>query len=167
MRDGLFRLDTSAELWPTSAAVISDATNIREVILDFADTVPIRISPRISYGAVSYHFNYFLRPFRLLHRVEFCYPWSPTNDDVSSFDPEIDKGNSHLKSHAKLSSIRAEHREDDAWRLPFAPSLVPWEQWESRDNWFWQADEGKYLKNSILEGGIVSRNEQFHLQADS
>ena len=90
MKVGLWKVggskDEENRLTLIAPASLSDATNIREVILEFykdhhwwSKTV---IPPFVAYGNISYSSNYFLVSFRKLRRVELSVPqpwFTPAN----------------------------------------------------------------------------------------
>ena len=140
LRTGLFKIDAPAV--HESTALTSDATNIRELELDFVTNKrpsPCRLY--VSHGSILYHFNYFIKAFKALDRVEVSTPWLPSDAaGRDSLTSGIATGNSYLKSTAKLSSVIGYFHEigDIVTRHPRPGG--PWDQW------FWQADEGCHLR---------------------
>lgn len=154
LKIGLFSVDAltthDGSLWPESTALLSDATNIREVTLritNWTNNEPLYVS----HGLVRYHFNYFLKPFKVLDRVEVHLPWNfsspiPIHEDWD-LTPAISGANTHLKTTAKLVSVLAIHDDEEShwWDESTIPGLIgPHEfLWE---RWFWQAEEGQHLR---------------------
>jgi hypothetical protein len=157
MKEGLWKLgvlkDEESVLTPIPPASLSDASNIREVILDFKNSYS-GIPPFLSYGSVAYSLNYFLTSFGKLRRVDLILP--RTNLSISGLpnlerEDKVDEGikmaNARLGVPAKLSSILALHIKDG-----IDASVDQWSQWlELGDEWFWQAEEGLLLKAPALK----------------
>jgi hypothetical protein len=146
LHTGLWKLGVPQEvetsLTPTSQARISDATNIRSVILDFDMWRPIDedLVPFVSHGGVTYSFNLFLSDFHTLKRVELGLGYrifAGKEEDLlrqKRLSDSIELGNSRFGTGAKLSTVTAIHIPEDA------PEGLEFEA-----NWFWKADEGCFL----------------------
>jgi hypothetical protein len=134
---------------PMRQARLSDATNIRSVVLDFTGGVDEDLVPFVSHGMVAYSFNFFLSDFHTLKRVELKLPdRSSTPDEEVNLlrkkrlSDAIELGNSRLGTGAKLSSVTAFH----FWHNFLNDEALFWlDEMESRDNWFWLANEGCFL----------------------
>jgi hypothetical protein len=152
LRTGLFKIN--APTVHESTALISDATNVRELTLEFPNSTPEH-SPTIfyvSHGSISYHFNYFIKTFGVLDRIEIITRWTSSDgNEWDSLTRGIALGNSYLKSKAKLSSVIGRYDPEELVDpinmmldgiLDYSFMLEP-ELW---DRWFWQAEEGNYLR---------------------
>jgi hypothetical protein len=119
MHTGVWNLDVSKGeenfLTPVPQARLSDATNIRSVILDFraADT---ELLPFFPHGGMAYSFNFFLSDFHKLKGVELDLPFRPKTEDQEvdslrekKLSDSIELGNSRLGTGAKLSIVTAYH----------------------------------------------------------
>lgn len=162
MKEGLWKLgvpkDEESVLTPNPPASLSDASNIRELILEFKDKGNFEtFPPFILYGSVEYSSNYLLTSFHKLRRVDLVLPtqnfdivndnWILIQDREEKVADGIKKANARLGVPAKLSRVTALHIEDDDF---MEQTMAPWQQWQqwlgSHDEWFWQAEEGSFLK---------------------
>lgn len=156
MKDGLFRLgisqDNDSLLAPIPFASLSDAANIREVTLRYrtehhCGTHP----PFVLYGRTSYSPNYFLAHFLKLERVSLSV--EPTTRGMitslglsakeKGFSNGIELVNSRLGTSGKLQSVYALHI-DETEVASWSPRMLL--QMKACESWFWQAEEGSYLK---------------------
>jgi hypothetical protein len=168
LHTGLWELGFSKEeegaLSPRCQASLSDATNIRSVVLDFRGRIDEDLVPFVSHGGVAYSFNFFLSDFHTLKRVELELPdrSSTTDEEVNllrkkRLSDAIELGNSRLGSGAKLSSVTAFH----VWYNASDDEVEFWlDEMECRDKWFWQADEGCFLTSkkgatSVKSSGVT------------
>jgi len=158
MKTGLWQLGGSKNeeslLTPIVPASLSEATNIREVILEFKSyhrwyeqTV---IPPFIAYGNISYSSNYFLVSFQKLRRVELIVPqpwftpanlWSVDHSGELRYRDGIKLVNIRLGVLGKMLTVPAlQIQGDDQMQEDEENAL------NAREEWFWQAEEGAFLK---------------------
>jgi hypothetical protein len=134
---------------------LSDAANIREVTIEYQNEGELgtcaAFPPFISFGNMSYSSNYFLVPFQNLKRVELILP-KPYSDGGTLwmslynywekvYSVGIGLANDRLGVLGKLSTVSALHFEEEG---PTMEDLM--EATKLREVWFWQAEEGLFLK---------------------
>lgn len=146
LRTGLFAL---SPLWPDSTALTSDCLNIRELTLVFPTSLGPDSSLFLLYGSMSYHFNYFIKAFEIVDRINVIVSWIPSaSEQANSLDSAINIGNRFLKSKAKLMAVAGlylgewDARFHERFEVPDAYSGVM-----LRDCWFWQAEKGCHLRD--------------------
>ena len=146
MRSGLWDLASTQ----SEERLLSDASNIREVTLEFkhegySGTFP----PFVVHGGVSYSPNYFLTSFQKLTRVVLSLPSPPLNGNAfmhhlreEAVADGLKMAISRLGATPKLSRVLALHIQGDEQVLDESLQRA----WAARDEWFWQAEQGYYLK---------------------
>jgi len=138
--DGIIRTDFIP-------ATLADATNIREVILEFPYERGFVALPYVYLGGVKYHFNYFLAKFHDLKKVTLRL-LGPNSllSDMRQYEIfcAIRSGNSKLKTGAKLMTVTAYHIGEDEDGIPD----IDLSALGCRDEWFWEAEEGMFLLSS-------------------
>jgi hypothetical protein len=135
-------------------ASLSDAANIREVILEFKGGENIMndnfLPPFVAYGNTAYSSNYFLLSFQKLSRVELSVPqpyftqgdWFPLYyDRERKYFDGIKMANDRLGVPAKLSTVLALQIREGDWKEEDEQQAM-----NAREEWFWQAEEGSFLK---------------------
>lgn len=134
---------------------LSDAEKIRVVIIEYQGEGDLgtcaAFPPFISFGNMSYSSNYFLVPFQNLKRVELVLPkpysdggnlWAPLYDYWEGiYGVGIGLANERLGVLGKLSTVSALHFEEVGLIMD-----GPMEATQLREVWFWQAEEGLFLK---------------------
>jgi hypothetical protein len=162
MRTGLWKLGGAKNeenvLTPFVPASLSDATNIREVILEFKGGEHILndtfLPPFVAYGNIAYSSNYFLVSFQKLRRVELSVPqpyfrpgdWSPLYyDREKKYVDGIRMANDRLGVLAKLLTVPALQIQEGDWMVGDQRQAM-----NAREEWFWQAEEGSFLNKSRI-----------------
>jgi hypothetical protein len=165
MKKGLWKVGVSrdeesflAHIRPASTSIstvsLADATNIRVVIVEYKSEDVVTYAtfpPFIGFGNMAYSSNYFLIAFQTLRRVELILSRPYWNGDPSlanlyyNYEMRYGEGirlaNERLGVSGKLSRVPALHFEDGD---PTAEDL--WEAANLREEWFWQAERGTFLK---------------------
>jgi len=148
MNKGLWELGISKEDKTVRTdfilATLADATNIREITLEFRYENGFVAIPYVYLGGMRYHFNYFLSKFHDLKKVTLRL--LGPNSLLSGMREDeiftaIRSGNSKLKTGAKLMRVTAYHVGEDGDRIP----EMDLGELECKDEWFWEAEEGEYL----------------------
>jgi hypothetical protein len=167
MRTGLWQLGASKDVENTGTskripsaslsadrngprASLKDAKNIQVVIMEFKRPFEHgSYAPFTTFAKVTYHSNYFLLPFQNLKRVAMVLP-SPyldgrgrrrREDCEMIYSNGIRLANNKLGVPGKLSRVSELHLEVGHWGHEDEERAR-----DLREEWFWQADEGSFLK---------------------
>lgn len=132
-----------------STARIWHATNIRELTLEQSSYYgrKMKAKPYVLHGSIAYHFNYFIKAFEYLDRVEIIIPWTPSYPRGRlSVDNSIATANSYLKATGKLSSVIG-HSDGPKGECSYGFDQLQGQHSRPWDHWFWQAEEGCHLRS--------------------
>lgn len=153
MKEGLWKIiirkDNKRYLISSPPASISNARNIREVILEFKYKSSNNVLlPFISHENVEFNLNYFLVHFQHLRRVDLVLPddWKAaahTRQLERKLAQCIRIVNSRLGLLARLITVPALYSEEEEDGEPCESRLA---LLRSHDCWFWHAEDGRYLR---------------------